>query len=75
LPTKFVANRKACVARAIFTDYVWALDAKMSSQSRKLLVFVDPCATYSQDAGYLKNAKVMFFSQTSLEFSNYLTGE
>jgi hypothetical protein len=35
-PTKYVANRKAWVTQAIFTDYLRALDAKMSSQNRKI---------------------------------------
>jgi hypothetical protein len=30
-PTKYVANRKAWVTMAIFTDYLRTLDAKMSS--------------------------------------------
>jgi hypothetical protein len=59
LPTKYVANRKAWITHAIFTDYLRALDAKMSSRSRKLLVFVDPCAAYS-GCRVPKNAKVMF---------------
>jgi hypothetical protein len=61
LPTKYVANRKAWVTQAIFTDYLRALDAKMSSQNRKILLFLDQCA-YLQDTSFLKNVKVVFFS-------------
>jgi hypothetical protein len=61
LPTKYVANRKAWVTQAIFTDYLRALDAKMSSQNRKILLFLDQCAAHPQDTCYLKNVKVVFF--------------
>jgi hypothetical protein len=40
-PTKCVANRKAWVTQAIFTDYLGTLDAKTSSQNRKFLLFID----------------------------------
>jgi hypothetical protein len=39
LPTKYLANRKAWVTQAIFTDYLRALDAKMSSQNRGRFYF------------------------------------
>jgi hypothetical protein len=52
LPTKYVANRKAWVTQAIFTDYLSALDAKMSSQNRKILLFLDQCAAHPQDTSY-----------------------
>jgi hypothetical protein len=61
LPTKYVANRKAWVTQAIFTDYLRALDAKMSSQNRKILLFLDQCAAYPRDTNYLKNVEVVFF--------------
>jgi hypothetical protein len=59
LPTKYVANRKAWVTQAIFIDYFRALDAKMSSQNRKILLFLDQCAAHPQDTSYLKNVKVV----------------
>jgi hypothetical protein len=49
LPTKCVANRKTWIIQAILTDYFWSLDAKMSSQNRKILRFLDQCAVYPQD--------------------------
>jgi hypothetical protein len=61
LPTKYVANRKAWVTQAIFTDYLRALDAKMSSHNRKILLFLDQCAAHPQDTSYLKNVKVVYF--------------
>jgi hypothetical protein len=65
LPTKYVANRKAWVTQVIFTDYLRALDAKISSQSRKILLFLDQCAAHPQDTSYLKNVKWCFFPQTA----------
>jgi hypothetical protein len=65
LPTKYVAIRKAWVTQAIFTDYLRALDAKMSSQNSKILHFLDQCATHPQDTSYLKNVKVVFFPPNS----------
>jgi hypothetical protein len=61
LPTKYAANRKVWVTQAIFNDYLRALDAKMSSQNRKVLLFLDQCAARPQDTSYLKNVKVVFF--------------
>jgi hypothetical protein len=61
LHTKYVANRKTWVAQAIFTDYLRALDAKMSSQNRKILLFLDQCAAHPQNTSYLKNVKVVYF--------------
>jgi hypothetical protein len=61
LPTKYVANRKSWVTQAIFTDCLRALDAKMSSQNRKILLFLDQCAAHPQDTSFLKNVKVVFF--------------
>jgi hypothetical protein len=34
----------------------------MSSQNRKILLFLDQCAAHPQDASYLKNVKVVFFT-------------
>jgi hypothetical protein len=64
LLTKYVANRKAWVTQASFTDSLRALDAKMSSKNRKILLLIDWCAVLSQDTSYLKNVKVVFL-QTS----------
>jgi hypothetical protein len=75
LPTKYVANRKARVPQTIFTDYLRALDAKMSSQNRKILLFLDQCAAHLQDTSFLKNVKVMFFPPNCTRFSNRLTKE
>jgi hypothetical protein len=61
LPTKYAANRKAWVTQASFTDYVRALDAKISSQNRKILLLVNQCAAHPQDTSYIKNVKVMLF--------------
>jgi hypothetical protein len=61
LPTKYVANREAWVIHAIFTYYLRALDAKMSCQNKKILLFLDQCAAHSQDTSFLKNVKVVFF--------------
>jgi hypothetical protein len=75
LPTKYVANRKAWVTQAIFTDYLRALDAKMSFQNRKILLFFDQCAAHPQDTSFLKNVKVVSFPQTAPAFSNHLNRE
>jgi hypothetical protein len=46
LATRYMANRKAWVTQVIFTDYIRALDAKMSSQNRKILLFINQHAAH-----------------------------
>jgi hypothetical protein len=53
---KICSQQKAC---AIYTDYLRALDAEMSSQNTKTLLSIDLCAAYPQDTSYLKNVKVV----------------
>jgi hypothetical protein len=69
-PTKYVAKRKAWVKKASFTDYLRTLNAKMSSQNRKILLFIDQCAAHPQNTRYLKNVKDVF-----LQTFNYSTRE
>jgi hypothetical protein len=69
---KYSANRKAYT---IFIDYLRALDVKMSSQNRKILLFTDQCALHPQDTCYAENLKVLLFPQTASAFSNHLTRE
>jgi hypothetical protein len=52
-------------AYAIFIDYLRALDVKMSSQNRKILLSTDQCAPHPQDTNYLENLKVVLFPQTA----------
>jgi hypothetical protein len=49
VPTRYGANRKSWIKEATFIDYLKALDAKVSSQKRKMLLFIHQCATYPQD--------------------------
>lgn len=44
----YAANKKACATQAIFTNYLRALDAKMSSQNRKILLSTDQCSAHPQ---------------------------
>jgi hypothetical protein len=69
---KYGANRKAYT---IFTDYLRALDVKMSSENRKILLFTDQCAPHPKDTSYLENLNVVVFPQTASAFSNHLTRE
>jgi hypothetical protein len=36
----------------IFTDYLRELQAKTSSQNRKILLFIDQCVAHPQGTGY-----------------------
>jgi hypothetical protein len=74
LPTKYAANRMAWVTQATFTDYLRALDAKMSSQNRKILLFTNQCAAHPKDTSYVENLKFVLFPQTAPAFSNHMTG-
>ena len=61
VPHKICSPSKAWVTRAIFTDRLRALNAKMSFQNRKVLPFGHHCAMYpqAQDASYLKDVKIV----------------
>lgn len=59
LPTKYAANQTATVTD-IFTDYFRTVHAKMSSQNRKILLFIDQCVVHPQGTSYLTNVKVIF---------------
>lgn len=45
---KYAANRKTCATQAIFTNYLRALDAKISSQNRKILLSRGQCSAHPQ---------------------------
>jgi hypothetical protein len=51
--------------REIFKAIVHALDAPSSALGRKILLFVDNCATLSPDRSSLRNVKVVFYSCNS----------
>jgi hypothetical protein len=46
VPTRYLANRKSWIKEATFIDYLKALHAKVSSQKRKTLLFIQKCAAY-----------------------------
>jgi hypothetical protein len=45
----------------IFRDFLLALDASFSALGRKILLFVDNCATLSPDTSSLRSVKVVFY--------------
>jgi len=49
VPARYGANIKSWIKEATFIDYLKALDAKVSSQKRKMLLFIHQCAAYPQD--------------------------
>jgi len=49
VPTRYEANRKSWIKETTFIDNLKALDDKVSSQKRKMLLFVHQCAAYLQD--------------------------
>jgi hypothetical protein len=65
---KNITTRKAWITQAISTGYSRELDATASSQNRKILLFMDQCATNHQDSCYIKYVKVVFFPQNCTIF-------
>jgi hypothetical protein len=59
--SQYAANRNAWATQATFFNYLRALDAKMSSQNKKILLSTDQCSAHPQDTSYLKNEKLLFF--------------
>jgi hypothetical protein len=49
LSKEYRANKKAQVTQVIVTDCLRALDAKISSKNRNILLFIDQYATYPKD--------------------------
>lgn len=45
----------------IFYEFLAAVDGSMSVQSRKILLFVDICATCLPYTSFLRNVKVAYF--------------
>ena len=45
----------------IFSSFLLSLNATMGAQKRKIVLFVDNCATHTQDASFLRNVKVIHY--------------
>jgi hypothetical protein len=57
LPVVYHANKEAWMTAD--TTFLRSLDAPMGAEGRKILLFVDNCATHPQDMTFLRNVKVV----------------
>lgn len=60
LPVIYKANKKAWMTGAFFSKFLTGLNSKMCAKNRKILLFLDNCATHPVDVGWLWNARVIF---------------
>ncbi|XP_065837915.1 tigger transposable element-derived protein 4-like [Oscarella lobularis] len=59
LPVAWVANKKAWMTRDIFDPWIRRFNGKMSSQGRKVLLFLDNASSHSHNLD-LSNVKIQF---------------
>jgi hypothetical protein len=60
-PVTYCANSKAWMAQEISRDFLCAHDTSFSALRKKILHFVDNCATYSPGTSSLRKVKVVFY--------------
>nr|AOE48153.1 CENP-B-like protein 1 [Locusta migratoria] len=61
LPCTYKHNNTAWMTSKIFTEYLIALDRRMASKNRKIILFLDQCPAHPKVLPELKNLKVEFF--------------
>ncbi|XP_050043596.1 tigger transposable element-derived protein 6-like [Dermacentor andersoni] len=60
LPVQYKANNKSWTTRAIFTEWVVALDCNMKRQDHKVCLLLDNCSDHHSEAVKLTNTELMF---------------
>lgn len=61
LPAKYHVHNTVWMTMVIFSSFLLSLNATMGAQKRKIVLFVNNCATQTQDASFLRNVKVKHY--------------